>query len=352
MNLRSNAIALADWLAVRSGAAHLLHRTHGGLGCAFMFHSVVRSTEEWLHQDIRFPERALDDLLTLCRRQGIDIVNTDEALLRLRNRVPAPFVVFTFDDGYRDNLQRVLPLFERHGAKFSVFVTTGMIDRTLDYWWGGLLDLVKRHETIDAAPLGLRLSTRTHREKERALRRLTRWVEADVDARTPTLASLFRQYGVSATDRLNDDALSFEELRQLARSPLVTIGGHTVTHRPLATLNDAEAVRDIGENRRFLEEAIDREVAHFAFPHGDAAACSPRTAALLKAEGFRSGYSTRKGSLFPEHAAAPFLLPRGAMNPRRADVVHFQAQLAGLHRWLVDPAGSPFDPETISIEYQ
>jgi hypothetical protein len=36
-----------------------------------------------------------------------------------------PFATFTLDDGYRDNAEHALPVFERHGVPFTVFVTKG-----------------------------------------------------------------------------------------------------------------------------------------------------------------------------------------------------------------------------------
>lgn len=348
MNFRSDAIAMIDRIAVRSGVNGMVSRRYGGAGCAIMLHSLVPSAADYLYQDIRFPRDALERMLVFCRRHDIDILDIDEALDRLGNG-GKPFVVFTFDDGYLDNLEIALPLFRQYGAKLTVFVTTGMITRSIDYWWGGLLDVVKRQDVVDAEPLGLSLASRTIAEKQSALQRLTRWVEANVAERSPQLAGLFTRYGTCVRDLVDQEALSVRQLRELASSPLVTIGGHTVSHSCLASLSAEEAVREIVENRSFLEESIDQEVAHFAYPHGDTSACGPRDAALLKANGFRSGFSTRKGGLFPTHQASPFMLPRGSMNPRRSSIPHFRAQLSGLHRCLVSRCRTAIEPSTLHI---
>ena len=348
MNLRSSAIAMMDQIAVHSGVNRIVSRRYGGAGCAIMLHSLVPSAEEYLYQDIRFPKDALEKILVFCRLNDIDIVDIDEALGRLRNG-GRPFVVFTFDDGYRDNLDIALPLFREHGAKLTVFVTTGMITRSIDYWWGGLLDVVKRMDALDMEPMGMKFSSRTTAEKQSVLQRLTRWVEANVAERSPQLGPLFTKYGTYPRDLADKDALSVLQLRELAASPLVTIGAHTVSHTPLASLPAKEAVDEIVENRRFLEETIEQEVAHFAYPHGDASACGSRDAGLLRANGFRSGFSTRKGGLFPVHQTSPFMLPRGSMNPRRCSVPHFQVQLSGLHRCLVSRGRSAIDASTLIV---
>ena len=80
----------------------------------------------------------------------------DEAVRRLNGENPRPFACFTFDDGYADNLTRVLPIMERFNAPFTVFVTTGMITREIDAWWFGLAALVRSHDRIELAVPRLR----------------------------------------------------------------------------------------------------------------------------------------------------------------------------------------------------
>ena len=348
--LRSAAISLADWLAVRSGAACGIRRFYGGWGSAMMFHRLLPDPDQVLGQDICFSRRDLTAMLRFCSARGIDVVDIDEALRRLREGDRRYFLVLTFDDGYRDNLRYVLPVMETFGLPFTVFVCSGMIERSLDYWWGGLVELFERNDVVEIAAMQRRFRVRSLRERRRALRAATRWFEADVAKRTPQLAATFRRYGISPEARLDRDALSADELRALAHNPLVTIGGHGVSHRPLAALSDPEVQQEIATNRQLLQRLAQREVAHFAYPHGCPATCGWREARLVERAGYRSAFTTRRGNLFPAHAADPFMLPRGAMNPRRPQVFHAEAQLAGVHRFLESRGRGPVHPDTLAPE--
>jgi len=312
-----------------------------------MFHRLVENANDQLLQDICFPERGLRDLVLTCRRRGVDIVSVDEALRRLIDPEAPPFVVLTFDDGYRDNLIRVRATLTPLRAPFAVFVCTGMIQRSIDYWWGPLVKLFKTADVVDIAPMDRRFLLRTWRERARALHEVTRWVETDVAARAGTLAPIFARHGVEPRALLEQDAMTADELRTLSADPAVEIGGHGVTHRPLASLSEREATSELVDSRTYLEHVCDREVAHFAYPHGDDKSCGWRDARLARASGYRTAFTTRRGNLFTAHAEKPFLLPRGAMNPRRAAPFHAEAQLAGVHRLLESGGGAPIHPDTL-----
>ncbi|MBC7427465.1 MAG: polysaccharide deacetylase family protein [Bacteriovorax sp.] len=59
-----------------------------------------------------------------------------------------------------------------------------------------------------------------------------------------------------------------EQLKKMASNPLVTIGSHGKTHRPLATLPLEEALEDLRQSKIELENIIGKEVSTMSFPHG------------------------------------------------------------------------------------
>jgi peptidoglycan/xylan/chitin deacetylase (PgdA/CDA1 family) len=185
------------------------------------------------------------------------------------------------------------------------------------------------------------------RDRQLALFDATRWVEGDVASRAPELVRTFARYGVDPERILDRHALTEAELIRLAESRVVTIGGHGRTHRPIASLPYEVAEKEISGNRQYLERLIGRDIRHFAYPHGDSAACTWRDAKIVRRSGYRSALTTRRGNLFACHSKEPFMLPRGAMNPRREHVCHVDAQLAGLHRLLESRAGDPVHPDTV-----
>jgi peptidoglycan/xylan/chitin deacetylase (PgdA/CDA1 family) len=130
----------------------------------------------------------LDRALRLALTEGYDAL--DEVPARLSSSRSERFVVFTFDDGYRDNLTVALPVFRAHRVPFCVYVTIGMIDRTFDYWWGALARLIESRAQLDLAGLGRpeTVSTAPWAEKQAAFAGLQTWVHKDLETLKETNA--------------------------------------------------------------------------------------------------------------------------------------------------------------------
>lgn len=329
------------------GVRHLVGRRYGGIGSILMWHSVVEDLDPWLGQDIRCSVDHLRSTLSWARQHGVDVLSMKDGLARLGNGQPNPFIVLTFDDGYRDNLTLAKPICERYGAPMTVFATDGLIRGEARYWWGGLVELARSADSIEIPGMSTRFDTSGHRAKRRALASITRWVQEDLESREQQLYTVFQKHGIEDKALVQRDFLSPQELQQLASSALVTVGAHATSHRILKPMEEERARAEIGGSKAWIEELIQDEVTYFAYPHGDPDACSRREAALVEEAGFRGAVSTRRGNLFPEHAQNPFLLPRGRVNPNRESPRSIAAEVAGLPRMLESRFRHPIDPDTI-----
>lgn len=291
------------------GADALLGAAHRGIGSAIVMHSVVRDRRDHLLDRLRTSVSFLEALVAHYLAAGVQVITLDEALARLENPSSKRFVCFTFDDGYRDNLRLALPIFERHALPLTVFVTTCFIDRSMNVWWAGLVELLKQVDTLEVSALGRTIDTSTFEKKVQAYR----WLGGAVSAGTlsaQAVSDLFRSHGISCEAILDRDALDGSEVRDLARHPLVTVGGHTHSHPRLSSLSLPNARQEMKQNKDLLEELTGRQVHHFAYPYGDRTSCGEREFALARELGFRSGLTTQIGNFGRKHLFCPTGLPR------------------------------------------
>ena len=339
MNARAALKSAAPAIACYSGIANALAFRYAGPGVIFMLHSTVGKSDTFLLEDLRCPVAALEWILSWLKDTGIQFVSLDEAMQRLSRPSSGRFCAFTFDDGYADNLTHALPVMKRFGAPFTVYVATGMRTGTIDAWWLGLAALINTHDRIELPDLNCRFECSDQATKKRAYLAITKRVHSDYDA-LPAVKAAISAAGIDSAALAQREALSNEQLRRLAASPLVTIGAHGERHINLARVSVAEAQQEMISSRRLLEHIVDREVVHFAYPFGNANACGQREARLARAAGFRTAVTTRHGTLFPQHRDHPFALPREAL---RADesAVSLRCKIAGVYRAVHSRIGDP-----------
>lgn len=299
----------------RLGLYHLAARRYAGLGVILMLHRVVKPGEAILDPGYCVSLDVLERVLQWMQQMGWEAVSIDEAHRRLlEGRTERRFVCFTFDDGYRDNLTLALPLFRRYNTPMLVSLATSGLDRTLFYWWGGLMELVTRESHIEvpatADTPALTFSAEDLEAKTAAYQALNVLGHQFPAAFLPMLRNLFDHYRIDLAGLVDRDFLSIAEARQLVSDPLVTVASHGVTHRRLADLTEEDVRTELVESRRLLEEWIGHPIRHFTYPYGGPAACGRREFALAREAGYQVGLTTWRGSIFPEHAGACLGLPR------------------------------------------
>jgi peptidoglycan/xylan/chitin deacetylase (PgdA/CDA1 family) len=234
--------------------------------------------------------------------------------------MPRRAVVVTFDDGYSDTYEEVLPLLERTGVPATVFVTTGCQGR--QFWWDELATIVMEAETLPDT-LETRIQGRTWswtlsvaRKKNggsaAAVRRRLLMALADTlrvlqPEERDDIVHGVRTWAGRPSDSGSDRprSLTAGEIRKLADSPYIEIGAHTVSHPVLSALTPGEQRREVQKSRTDLQTITGRPVASFSYPHG---AHSAETRSIVAEAGFTIACCSTPDVITPR--SHPLALPR------------------------------------------
>lgn len=160
------------------------------------------------------------------------------------------YLMITADDGYQDNLTRMLPLLDKYGYKAVVYVVTG--------------------------------------------EGYNRW-DVEHPTNPDTKVSL----------------MSGEQVKALAASGHVEIGGHTLTHPRLSQLTAEQQAHEIQENKRQLEALLGHPLLSFAYPYGDMNESAKEQAITA---GYRFAVATNSGPKAMHQD--PYQIRRIAIFPR------------------------------------
>jgi peptidoglycan/xylan/chitin deacetylase (PgdA/CDA1 family) len=123
--------------------------------------------------------------------------------------------------------------------------------------------------------------------------------------------------------------MTWSEIRDLARNPLVTIGAHTRRHYAIAPMSLAEARLEITESTRRIEAELGRPVRHFSFPYGDEQSADVRDFELVRELGFKTAVTTRKQLIHGHHSGEMTGLPRVSLNGEFQDARYIKVMLSG-----------------------
>ena len=176
-----------------------------------MYHRFIEQDSEKGVHGTWMPITMFDKHLRLMKWLGYETLTfrdlADKGFIH-RLQYGKKYLMITADDGYQDNLTRMLPLLEKYGYKAVVYVVTG--------------------------------------------EGYNRW-DVEHPTNPDTKVSL----------------MSGEQVKALAASGHVEIGGHTLTHPRLSKLTSEQQAHEIQENKRQLEALLGHPLLSFAYPYGD-----------------------------------------------------------------------------------
>jgi peptidoglycan/xylan/chitin deacetylase (PgdA/CDA1 family) len=303
------------------GFARLIRARSRSKGVIFTLHRVLpqRPADFSPNAILQVTPEFLDFTIRRVRALGLDIVSLDEAIHRLQSPGPSRrFAVFTFDDGYRDNLEHALPILRKHNCPFTLYVPTALVDGAGEIWWQALEDIIAGRDAID---LGNEHFDTSSLSKKYAAYDIIYWRMRKMPEpdRVELIHRLAGQYGLNLHRHCRELIMDWTELRSFADEPLCTIAAHTVHHYELAKLPADQAENEIDQSVRIIHVQSGKKPDHLSFPIGGPASAGTREFTLAKNLGLHSAVTTRPGGLYAgdDLCALPRISLNGNFQARR-----------------------------------
>ena len=105
--------------------------------------------------------------------------------------------------------------------------------------------------------------------------------------------------------------VTLEHLKEMANSPLCTIGAHGINHSVFRNLSREEAIQSYQNSKIQLEDLLGVNVPCFAFPYGRRIECSCNNINDLKHSGlYDMGFSAMSATLHESWLSGNYFLPR------------------------------------------
>lgn len=313
---------LAPWTR-GAGVIFMMHRVSPEPTAEFEPNRILRVTPDFLERTVR-----------QVKERGFDCISLDDLPARLAAPSGSrPFACFTFDDGYRDNLEYAFPILRRHNVPHTLYIPTEYPDGRGDLWWLVLENAIRMSRETRVVIDGhtRTFATATTAEKERAYNAIYWHLRSlPEDAARGLVSEMAREAGFDAGQLCSDLILNWDELRTAANDPLLTIGAHTCNHLALSKLDAKDAYREMVESRARIEQELGRRCEHFSYPYGCAMTAGPREFELARQLGYKTAVTTRKGLVHRGHAGELTAIPRLSLNGDFQAQKYVDVMLSGL----------------------
>ncbi|MEJ8801483.1 polysaccharide deacetylase family protein [Pontibacter sp. H249] len=209
-----------------------------------------------------------------------------EELIKTNKMVPAGCALITIDDGWALNRQVVVEIAHKYRIPVGIFISTGPVEEGT-FWWS----------YVDEAN---RLGLASFRKND--LKKLKN------EERLETIKKLKKEI------QLPREALTVEQVKEIAKSPFITIGSHTLTHPILVTCNYQQVHDELYLSKEKLQKWLSKEVKYFAYPNGTYA---EREINMIQKANYSLAFTTVPDYLRTSTLKRRFELPRFEVCPNR-----------------------------------
>ena len=284
-----------------------------GLATVFMLHRVYPFATNKLasNECLKISPEFLDEFIFTLKTNGYEIISLNTLYTILtRGEKTEKKIVFTLDDGYKDNYTHAYPIFAKHNAPFTIYITTSFPDKKAILWWYILEDLLLEHDELNLSN-GQSFQCGNLKEKEFAFLQIRKIIMSlPKKYFLHSLNELFIYYNVNWHSKCDQLVMNWEQIKILSGNKLCTIGGHTLNHYSLNQLEKTEIETEVLEANRLLENKIGQKIEHFAYPFGGSEAIGKRECDIVNKFNFKTATTTRNGNIFLKHRNHLECLPR------------------------------------------
>lgn len=275
---------------------HLMKKLFGPFVTIYTLHRPTPINQSFHGVD----ERLLERCLQFTTKRGYCFASIDELVdaAILGKKLQQPTLCFTLDDGYADQLARLIPVLLKYQAKPTLFTITDFVDQ-VDWPWDAKISYVMwntriTHGTLVSEQKSLVLNCTTPQMRVATRRILAQHAKTLSKQNLQIfLLELEKICAVELPEKAPENYIpaTWEVLRHYEQQGL-RVGAHSRSHHVLSALSDEQVVQELAYSKARVEAELENPSKVFCYPSGtvkDFSSIHPR---LVESAGFSSAITT------------------------------------------------------------
>jgi peptidoglycan/xylan/chitin deacetylase (PgdA/CDA1 family) len=180
------------------------------------------------------------------KKYGYSFISTEQLINHLKGigTVPDRAVWITFDDGWKENIDNIIPVMVEHNIPVTFFISTDPVENGGVFWWSYVTKYGKKYLKTDKTIKKMRQIRENQREE------------------------LIKQLADRFSTRMIREAMTIEDVKEIAKLSQVAVGCHTAHHVMMPQCTDEELDYEIRSSKEKLESWIGKQVSYFSYPEG------------------------------------------------------------------------------------
>jgi len=187
----------------------------------------------------------------------------------------------SFDDGWKSNLE-LIEVIEKYKVPVTIFIPTQAVVEG-NYWW--------EYATIKG------------QERLTGIKGLNGFKKLSEELFKEKITLLKQKY------TLPRSCITLEELQELDKINLITIGSHTVTHPILKKCSYETQLFELTESKKTLSQWLNRNIEYLAYPNGD---YNDHTIKIAREINYKLCFTINPGKI-DAVSINPFIISRNAL---------------------------------------
>lgn len=217
---------------------------------------------------------SFEKVILWCKKKSYDFVHIDEITKYAKgeNTEHNKMVHFSFDDGWLSN-KALIPIIEKYNVPITIFVPVEPLESG-NFWWNYVYAKYKSHEKVEE---------------------FKTYDEARFNIEVAKIKEEIK---------LDREAVTFDELKEMSKHPLINIQSHTYNHPILTNVNDNQLDFELSESKKFLSTLLNKDIGTFSYPNGS---FGKREENAVR-EYYKCGYTTEE--VFVQPGGNVYRIPR------------------------------------------
>jgi len=262
----------------------------------FLFHGVIKKDLFKIrnYNKKHILQKNFISILKQLKKNGC-ILSLDEIYTSIKNKISLPKNTYaiTFDDGFENNYSIAAPILSDLNLSATFYFATDFVENNAMSWIDKLeycLEVKKKGE-VYIPWMQKKVAFDTNKSKINLLENIRTFVKNDLNFNIENFVTNFfsdcRIRVISQLDSSIDKKINWSQVRNLNKSSLFTIGGHSHNHLSFGSLDQVKSDFQLNKSFKLFKDKLNIDINHYSYPEGQKKDYNETLISKLKYKGIK-----------------------------------------------------------------